>query len=45
MNVNLPAFLSKKGPIFKPNLFVKNATKKNLKPLVTIQVKIKANML
>ncbi len=34
-------FLSKSGPIFSPNLYVKYATKKNLKPLVTMHIKIK----
>ena len=33
--------LSKRGPIFCPNLYVKYATKKNLKPLVKIHMKIK----
>ena len=33
--------LSKKGPIFSPNLYVKYATKKNLRPLVIMHIKIK----
>ena len=33
--------LSKNGPNFSPNLYVRKATKKNLDPLVTIQIIIK----
>ena len=41
INDHLPAFFSKKEPIAIPNLLTKNASKKNLKPLAIIQVKIK----
>ena len=40
-NTHLKVLFSKKILIFVPYLFVKNATKKNLKPLVKIQVKTK----
>ena len=40
-NDHLVPFFSKKGPNFSPNLYVKKATKKNLEPLVKIQIKIK----
>ena len=38
-------FFSKKGPNNSPYLYVKNATKKNLKPLVTTQIIIKKSKL
>ena len=41
INDHLVPFFSKKGPNFSPNLYVKKATKKNLEPLVKIQINIK----
>ena len=38
-------FFSKNGPNFSPYLYVKNATKKNLKPLVITQIIMKKNKL
>jgi hypothetical protein len=44
-NDHLKVSFSNKIDIFEPYLFVKYATKKNLKPLVKIQVRIKTKML
>ena len=41
MILHLAPCLSKRGPIFSPNLYVKYATKKNLEPLVIMHTKIK----
>ena len=40
----VPCF-SRNGPNFSPNLYVKKATKKNLDPLVKMQITIKKNKL
>ena len=45
ITVHFPPFFSKNGPIAGPYLLTNNASKKNLRPLATIQVKIKNRML
>ena len=45
IKVHFPPFFSKNGPMAAPYLLTNNASKKNLRPLATIQVKIKNRML